>query len=333
LGNAATGSSPFSQYGGASELQLVTDSNGDSALKINVPWGAFTTPEVQFRIPVSMADTFVEEPQTSDIQVHATWPDGSRSGYGVGAQATMSVALTQLSSVTSSGQITVTSSDPRFSVYPLTDTETMAPNSTKDIAFTISNTGGTANGAPVTLTVDSYDVYSGALESTDSITGIPLATIGSNQSTTLTIHIQDNTTASNPLEGVGMQIQWPPSGGQSQELFTNSQGDATTALQSSGGGGYTGQVYIVTMTDNDAASKKTYASVNDTVTVQPGPNEVTLILGSGAASTKKTAPLNWVLVALVAVIVLIVIAFSGVIAYVYKQNKHSPVTRTSRRRR
>ena len=90
---AAAGSGVLSEY---PSYQLVTNTNGEAALQVDIPWGAYTTPLVNIRIPVEMADTFVERPQISDVAVDGYWQsNGEKTLLNIGAQATLEVDLTR----------------------------------------------------------------------------------------------------------------------------------------------------------------------------------------------------------------------------------------------
>ena len=191
--NQATSNAGFNSF---ITRQMVTDTPGDTnsafdsttgqtALQMYIPWNAYSTPTCNIRIPVELADTFVERPPVSDIAVNGYWEDnGQKTLLGIGENAVLDVDLTQKSTVTSSGLITVNSTDPRFQVYPLSTTENMAPGATKTIQFMVTQAGGSQSDGtsanPIAININSYDTYSGSLQEHDVVYCTFAATVGSN---------------------------------------------------------------------------------------------------------------------------------------------------------
>ncbi|MGA3110483.1 MAG: hypothetical protein ABSE15_00440 [Candidatus Bathyarchaeia archaeon] len=316
---AAYGSGVLSEY---PNYQLVTDTNGEAALQVDIPWGAYATPLVNIRIPVEMADTFVERPQISDVAVDGYWQrNGEKTLLNIGAQATLEVDLTQKSSVTSSALITVNSTDPRAEIYPSQTTETLAPGATQTIEFTVAQAGGSqpdgtaAN--PIAINIDSYETYSGTLMEHDTVYCTFAATVGSSLTTTLSIHVQDNSTAHSPIVAEALNLEWPPSNGQTLTAYTDSDGNAVVTLSTSAGGGYSGQVQIDAAAIAATAKTPAYPAQYITDTVNPGPNSLTITMGS----TPNKAGTNWILIAIIIGLIAAVIAVVAVLAYAMKHAK------------
>jgi hypothetical protein len=55
------------------KVSFIQDTNGQAALKLEIPWSAYGTPQVNIRIPTELADTFVERPIITDTKVSAVW--------------------------------------------------------------------------------------------------------------------------------------------------------------------------------------------------------------------------------------------------------------------
>jgi len=293
---AAGGSSVLSKY---SSYAMVTD-NGGAALKINIPWNAYLTPLVTMRVPSEMADTWVERPQVSDVSVSARWQANNQKSIDITDQAVLAVTLTQQSSVTSSARIAVYSSNPRISVYPIQTTETMASGATKVVLFTVSQTGGTTTDSNVQLTINSYETYTGSLKHSDTVTCNLLPTVGV-ESTTLNLLVQDDSKAHTPIEGLQLVVQYPPSTGQIKTAFTDSNGAVTLNIDTSAGGGYTGQL---TVTTEDTLK---YEAAYVTSTVHNGQNNVIVTV-----HVKGTDyPFDWMTVALIAGILIVVAVVGG----------------------
>jgi hypothetical protein len=302
-------------------MQFVQDTNGETALQLIVPWAAYEIPTVDIKIPVSMADTFVERPQVSDIKVNGYWQsNGEKTLLNIGAGATLEVGLTQDSTVTSSGLITVNCTDPRVQIIPTSQTVTMAPGATKTISFMVSQAGGsTSDGTaanPLSIVINSYDVDTGALEATDTVYCSLAATVGSNLTTTLNIHVQDNTAAHSPIVGEAVFLEWPPTNGQTTTAYTDSNGNIVETLSASAGGGYTGQVQITAEAIAQTASSPAYSAQALTYTVKAGPNSVTITMG--ATAKKTSSGIDWILIALIAGVIAAVITVIAVIAYAVK---------------
>ena len=283
LGDVSDGYGVFSKYGGVSSMHIMTDyATGNNAMVITIPWGAYSTPLVSVRIPAEMADTWTEVEQISDVRVNGYWPDGSTSGFEVGAQASLAVDLTQQSSVTSSARIVVSSTDPRVSVYPAEGTtETLAPQQTKTVYFTVSQTGGDTDKTNVPITIQSFETYTGSLQSTQTVYCTLKATVGSDTPTTLRVYVKDNSTSHAPVVAMLVNVQYGLETGNS---YTNNDGLSAFNLEAVSGGGYTGPVVITT------TATETYPAAYKTVNVNPGMNDVTIVLGENGQSD-----LTWLL--------------------------------------
>ena len=144
-------------------------------------------------LPLSVAQG-VEPSQQSDGTVNAYWQANGAKNIDITDQAILAVDLKQESTVTSSARITVSSCDLRFSVYPVEDTETLAPGATETIYFTVSQSGGTTEDDNVTITIDSYETYTGSLQASGTVTCNFLPTISTPSPTTTTSPPQNENT-------------------------------------------------------------------------------------------------------------------------------------------
>jgi hypothetical protein len=298
------------------DYSLVTDTNGATALKILVPWGAYQTPLTTIKIPVSLANTIIDEPQVSNVQVSATWQANGGTTVDNAGQEVMAVTCTQDSTVTSSALITVTSSgSANCGISPNQQTVTLAAGASTVIYFDISNLGeNTAvNNVPVTATA--YTTEPTQTETSSStIYANFLATLGQS-ATTLNILVHDATPQKAPVVGLQVSIQYPPTGGTTLTAFTDSTGSITQTLATSAGAGYSGQVFITT------AATAQYNATYTTVTVKPGQNSVVITVGG----TPKAKGLNWELIILIIAIIATIIVIVAVIAYAKKKGKHPTI--------
>lgn len=309
----AGGSSVLAKY---SSYSLVTD-GGDAAMKIIIPFNAYFTPLLTMRVPAAMADAWVERPQVSDVAVNGYWVNtGDKSG-DIADQSQLAVDCTQKSTVKSTARISVSSSDPRISVYPIQDYVTLYPNQKQTKYFTVSQTGGTTPDNGVTITINSYDDYSGQLKETDTVTANLLATVGQN-TTTLIILVKDDSAAQSPISAMQMSIVYPPQTGQEVTTFTDEHGLVSLTLTTPQGGGYTGQVQIIT------AASITYAVSNNIVTVHSGPNNVPIVVHINGTPTptpaQKSGGLSLMTIILIAVITIVIIVFVA-IGYTYHKKR------------
>ena len=91
-------------------------------------------------------------------------------------------------------------------------------------------------------------------------------------------------------------------------------------VSDAGGGGYNGQVQITAEAIAPSASNPNgYPAQYVTATVKPGPNSVTITMGS--TPTKKSTGLPWTLIFVIAVLIIAVIAVVAVLAYAMKHGK------------
>ena len=295
---------------------LVTDTNGATALKILVPWGTYQTPLTTIKIPVSMANTIIDEPQVSNVQVSATWQANGGTTVDNSGQEVMAVTCTQDSTVTSSALITVTSSgSANCGISPNQQTVTLAAGASTVIYFDISNLGENTAVNNVPITATAYTTEPTQTETSSStIYANFLATLGQS-ATTLNILVHDATPQKAPVVGLQVSIQYPPTGGTTLTAFTDSTGSITQTLATSAGAGTAAQVFITT------AATAQYNATYTTVTVKPGQNNVVITVGG----TPKAKGLNWELIILIIAIIAIIIVIVAIIAYAMKKGKHSTI--------
>ena len=257
-----------------------------------------------------MADTWVEMPQVSDVSVNGHWQANGQKNIDIVDQQVLAVTLTQQSTVTSSARISVSSSNPRISVYPIQTTETLAPGESKTVLFTVSQSGGTTTDSNVQLTINSYETYTGTQKHSDTVSCNLLPTVGVT-STTLNLLVQDNSKAHVPIEGLQLMVQYPPSTGQTKTAFTDSNGMVTVDVSTPAGGGYVGQLTITT------EDTMTYDQAYVTTTVHNGQNNVIVTV-----HIKGTAlPFDWMMILLVIAIVAIIVVVGGLGYYLVKKRR------------
>lgn len=268
-------------------------------------------------LPFSNAQ-FVEVEKISNVTVNAYWQTNGATNIDILSQQRLAVNLTQKSNVTSSALITATGNG--VSIYPTENTETLAPNATETIYFTVSNGGGSQQVNNAQINVTSYETFTDTKTSSCTVTCNLLQTVGLTPPT-LKIHVQDNSSQHSPIVGLQLQVQYPASTAEIQTTeFTDTNGVVSMNLATPAGGGYTGEVKIQTVETSE------YGVSNTTTYVNSGQNDVTVTVPIIETQTPTQNPTttgtDWQLI--IEVIALVgFLAFLTVIAFVYVRSKNN----------
>jgi hypothetical protein len=274
----------------------------NNVVTLNIPWSAYGTPLVNVLVPTETVNTWVYNPQISNVQLSGTWQStGTVNNDNLGSSGdSIILHCIQTSSVTSSAKIVVTTSVPQVGVFPTSQTITLAPGASQTVSLAITNTGVTSD-TKFSITITAYEMWTNTATSTVTLTGTLKALVYN--STYLRIHVIDSNSSTGQygVAGIDVQIQYPPGTGQTGSAFTDSTGVIQWTLPPTGSA-YTGQVYIQTM------GTDIYNATYTTVTVGVGENDVIIDLTATALSPAPWWMEWWVWAIAIAVVVAIVTA-------------------------
>jgi hypothetical protein len=269
------------------KASFVTDTNGQTALRLDIPWSAFGTPLVNIRIPTELADTFIDRPIVTSPQVSAKWES------------------------TGSSRITATSTNSKLSLTPLEQTvNNLAPNQAQTIYFDATNLGVETQTNHIPITITAYDTYTGSQTGSDTIYGTLKPTIQTG-TTTLKLHVVEKGT-NIPIQGLALTVQY---GSEAPTPFTNENGDITLKLSTPQGGAYRGQVYV------QSADTTVYKTASSTYNIaNPTAYEYTFEVERKDTTYPDIDEISWF------TILLAIIAAAAIITFVaglgYYAHKH-----------
>ena len=247
------------------KASFVTDTNGQTALRLDIPWNAFGTPLVSIRVPTELADTWIERPIVTSVDVSATWlSTGTKYCNLMGANR-IAVTVTNKASVTGSTHLVITSANSKLQVEPLDMTvNNLAPNVPQTVYFDAANLGVESQKDKIPITITGYDTYTGSPSGSDTIYGTLLPTLQTG-TTILKLYAVEKGT-DNPIQGLQVQIVYPPDGsGETPTAFTDANGEISLTLSTPQGGAYTGAVYVHSADTPDyKAASATYTLNNPT---------------------------------------------------------------------
>ena len=296
------------------KISMVTDSNNQQiAIRLDVPWGAFGTPEVNIRIPTELADTFVERTIVTNTQVSATWESTGTKYCDVYGANRIAVVLTNTASVTGSTYLTASSANGKLDVTPLQMTvNNLAQNVPQTVYFDVTNLGVLTETDNIPITITASNTVSGTPTGSDIVYGTlkPTLTTGT---TTLLLNVVEKDT-NTLIPSLQLSVQY---GNQAPTEFTDANGQVTMTLTTPQGGAYTGQV---TVTSADTA---VYNSTQATYTL----NSATAYTFTLEVPRKDTnygggASFNWILVLELIGIVAAIAVLAGAGFAVHKKMKH-----------
>jgi hypothetical protein len=264
----------------------------------------------------------VERPQLSDVQVSAYWQVNGAGNVDILNSQRLAVTCVQDSTVTSSAEITVTTTGGPAGAGPNQDMVTLASGATQTIYFEVSNGGTSQEIDNVKITVAAYDPNTGEETSNSTVTCNLLDNLNPN-TTTLDIHVQGNSANHSPIVGCQLQVLYPASTAETNTTkFTDTNGDVTMNLAAGAGGGYTGQIAIQTI------ATSAYGSSNTTTYVNSGQNSVTLTVpmaaSEGSTQGQNGGNTNWPLIAAAAILCAVVLVVVVAVLLIQRSRRNLP---------
>jgi hypothetical protein len=300
-------------YSGAlwQSSSFVTDTNGQTALKLEIPWGAFGTPLVSIRVPTELADTWIEQPIVTATSVSAVWQSTGTDHVDIYGANRIAVQVTNTGTVTGSSRLTIESGNSKLSVTPLEMTvNNLVPNVPQTVYFDSTNLGVESETANVPITIIAHDTYTGAETGRCTLYGTLKPTLVTG-TTTLNLRVVEKGTDT-PIVGLGLTVQY---GNMAPTPFTNANGEVTMTLATSQGGAYTGQVFVESVESSTYYSASTTYTLNSATTYQ-------YTLEVERKDTTYPGSIDWVMIALVVAIIAVVAGVGGGGYYVVKKRKH-----------
>lgn len=299
------------------KASFATDEYGQTALRLDVPWGTYGTPMVNIRVPTELADTWIDQPAVANTKVSAVWESTGakyRDSYGADRIA---VTLTNEASVTASAKVYASATVSKLGITP-SDPITvpnLEPNIPQTVYFSATNLGVEADVEDVPITIVAYDSYSNTETGRDTVYATLKATLTTG-TTTLVLHVVEKGT-STPIVGLPMTLQYS---NQAPTVYSNANGEISMTLTNPQGGAFTGML-IVNSQPYTTASGLPYKAATASYSIA-NPTAYSLTYEVERADKGPGGnPLDWVLIAIVA-IVIAVIAAVGVGVYMKTRKGH-----------
>ncbi len=292
------------------KVSKVTDSNGATALRLDIPWDAFGTPLVSIRVPTELADTWVERPIDTDTKVSAVWLT-TNSLYGdLSGSLRIACTVTNKASITGSSNLEISTGNSKLAVTPLQMTvNNLEPNVPQIVYFDATNLGVEGKIDNIPVTIIAKDTYTGQETGRCTLYGTLLPTLTSGQTTVTIYAVEKGTTI--PAKSLQLHVAY---GTQSKDVFTDSNGaTGGMSLVTPQGGAFVGDVLIT------SADTATYNAGSMSYPIsQAGAYEVTF-----EVERKDTDYADWLLIALIIGIVIAIIVIVAIAVYLYrKKRKH-----------
>jgi len=284
---------------------LTTD-QGQPAIKLVVPWGAYGTPLVNIRIPTELADTIIERPAMINAKPTAYWESTGNKKVEISGSQRLFVDVKSFeTTVSGSTTVRLKCDNPRVGITPLEQIVSLAPGETKTVSFTVTNQGTDQQINDIPITITCHETYADKETGRDTVYATLLQTLGL-EDTILNILAVERGTVK-PITGLQIQVMYPPSGTAEQKTgFTDTSGKVTFTLTMPQGGGYAGQAAI------QSTETFVYRPAYKTVTVQPGINDITLEVEVKGEEYPWWEEYWWLIVL---IIVIVIVAIVAIIIY------------------
>lgn len=292
------------------KASFVTDINGQTAFKLDIPWSAFGTPLVSIRVPTELADTWVEQPIVTQTEVSAVWQSTGTDKCDLYGSNRLVVTVTNKGTVMGSSHLTIQSSNSKLAVTPLEMTvNNLVPNVPQTVYFDATNLGVEDQVSEIPITIIAHDTYTGSETGRATVYGTLKPTLTEGE-TIFNLHVVEKGT-STPIVGLQVSIQY---GSEGPSPFTDGNGDIALTLATTQGGAYTGAVYV------ESADTTVYKSASATYTLN-NPTVYYYTLEVERKDQDYPTPFPWLIILLVVAIVVVVIFLAVLIYYARKQRR------------
>jgi len=294
------------------EVSFVTDTNGQTALKLTIPWSAFGAPLVSIRVPTELADTWVEQPQIANAQVSASWVSTGTKYCNVFGSNRIAVQVTNVGSTTASSRLTIQSGNSKLSVTPLSMTvNNLEPSVPQTVFFDATNLGVESETSDIPITIIAYDTYTNTETSRTTVYGTLKPTLTTGVTTFKLFVVEKGT--SNLIVGLPLTVQY---GNQAPSVFTDSNGLVSLTLTTPQGGAFTGQVYV--QSDDTTVYKTASATYN-----LPSATAYEFTLEVERKDTDYPSPegFNWLTIALIIGVIALIVAIIVLVVYFKKRRR------------
>lgn len=300
---------------------FTTTESGQTALRLDVPWSAFGTPLVNIRVPTELADTWVEQPIETDVDVSAVWSvSGSDQGEIQGSHR-IKVTLTNRASSAGSVRVTASSGNAKLLITP---GEMTVNNLVKDVPqvvfFDATNLGVETQVNDVPVTIKTFSTYTGTETGSVTIYGTLLPTLTSGTTTLNVRAVERGSDVAIP--NLRVTLVFPPSGvGKELVVYTGSDGQTgAITLETLTGSAYVGDVQISSVdTELYHEGQLTYSCSS------ASSYQVTFEVER--KDTDYPDDVDWLLIALIFAIIVSVVAVVGVVAAKQGKGKRGRVKR------
>lgn len=289
------------------KASFVTDTNGQTALRLDIPWSAFGTPLVTIRVPSELADTWIDRPTIANAKLSAVWQSTGTDHSDVYGANRIAVTVTNAGSVTASTNLAIKTDNSKLSVTPLSMTvPSLAAGASTTVYFDATNLGVTSETDNIPVTITASDTYTNTQTASVTIYGNLIATLTTG-TTTLKLHVLDKTTGS-PIVGMPLTITYSTT----STPYTDSNGVIAMTLATPQGGAYTGTVTVRSQ-PYTAIDGTAYKSAIATYNIQPpGAYEYTYYVERVGTKDQTT---DWLTIILIAIVIVLLIAVVAVIVY------------------
>jgi hypothetical protein len=294
------------------KASFVTDTNGQTALRLDIPWSAFGTPLVNIRIPTELADTFIERPVVTSTSISASWISTGSTTADLYGSSRIAVTVTNTGTVTGSTKLAISSGNSKLSVTPLEMTvNNLEPNVPQIVYFDATNLGVENEVSSIPVTITASDTYTGSQTGIFTLYGTLKATLTTGTSQ-LILHVVEKG-STKPVVGLQFTVQY---GNQAPTVYPDAKGTITLTLANPQGGAYVGDV-VVTSADTTVYKTATASYNFDSAKIM----EKTFEVERKDTAYPKPDTFDWTLVAIIALVIALAAAI-GVGVY-FKSHKGS----------
>lgn len=262
---------------------------------VYAPFTAYQLPIIQILVPVELADTWVYQPQISNVRIVDIGWEGGGVVNEISGSKMFWVDVRQDSGIESTARLIVETSNSKAKVDPSYNEITLKPDETTRLYFTVTNLGTDVT-IPVAITVKVKETWTGTITDVNTELSCTLMPTTMEEVTSLDVYVFDDDTRER-IKGIQVYVESDVQ----KSWFTDSGGRASFDL-----GNYIGYVDILIGESVD------YKLEMKTTKVSGGNNEVSMYLTPQVPDEDPEEPevIDWnIIIAIVAIVALLIMLF------------------------